>query len=70
MAFASQNYIVDGSVDKIVNWKDKYNALVNVIAGVADSNQMAIDSNATIQTEIDNIGVYNDFLTAFNAAQA
>jgi hypothetical protein len=69
MAFASQNYIVDGSVDKIVNWKDKYNALVNVIAGVADSNQTAINSNETIQAEIDNIGVYNDFLTAFNAAQ-
>jgi hypothetical protein len=69
MAFSSQDYTVDGNVDKIVNWKDKYNALVGVIGGVADTSQTVADSNAAIQVEIDNIGVYNDFLTAFNAAQ-
>jgi hypothetical protein len=62
MAYSSSDYTVDGSVDKIVNWKDKYNALVNVVVNTANDD-------STLKTEVDNIGVYNDFKTAFDAAK-
>jgi hypothetical protein len=69
MAFVSQNYIVDGSVDKIVNWKDKYNALVSVVGSIAGDDTSLQSAVTTLQTTVDNIGVYNDFLTAYNAAK-
>jgi hypothetical protein len=69
MSFVSQNYIVDGSVDKIVNWKDKYNALVNAISSIAGDDTTLQSTVVTLQSEIDNIGVYNDFLTAYTTAK-
>jgi hypothetical protein len=70
MAFSSQDYTVDGNVDKIVNWKDKYNALVAVVGSIAGDDTSLQSTVTTLQSEIDNIGVYNDFLTAYNAAKA
>jgi hypothetical protein len=55
--FVPSLHVVDGAVDKIVNWKDKYNSLVYAIADVAALSSFGTSASAaSILDILDNSG--------------
>lgn len=50
--YTASNYLVNGDVDKIVNWKDKYNQLVLAVGDVATGGGYATPLTATATTPL------------------